>query len=384
MRIKATIKVTFKAILAQWKQVLLVYALFPLLLSFIMGYVQKDIFRPEVTRDKINITIIDEDNSKSSQGLKELFSAEEIKDLFKVSDKGDYIITIPKEYENNLIGLKDTTINIDEKKDISRDNELIIKAILDQYGKSLTESIVIANKIEQLDLQDKEKVFKEVKSNLEKALGTSALKTNLMKGERALSSFENQAATMMSFMLFSMILSCVAGYHLDKENGSFKRLLSTSITRATFFNLDLLIFFLSSVIYGAIYIISFRLLGFAFKGVNPLNIIAILIGQSLMVTAIAGIMIAFFKKDNANLVLVVFMYFQIIFGGGFVPLKDMTSKVFLTLSKFAPGNIITEAYKSCMIFNSFDKIYVNLIAMILFSVVIYSISILKIKIRWEE
>ena len=384
MRIKATIKVTFKAMIVQWKQLLLVYALFPLLLSLVMGYFQKDTFRPEVSLDKINITIVDEDNSKSSQGFKELFQAEGIKDLFNLSEKGDYVITIPKGYEENLASLKDSTIKVDEKKRASRTNEAIVRTIINQYGESLTESLIISNKINEMTLADKEKLFNEVTSSINSLGAKSALKTNIIQGERTLSSFENQAASMMSYMLFMMIMGCVGGYHLDKENGSFKRLMSTPITKATFFNLDLLIFFLSSFIYGFIYIITFRIAGLAFKGINPMNIIAILAAQSLLVASLAGLMIAFLGKQNSNIIIILFMYFEIIFGGAFIPIKDITNKVFAFLTRFAPGNVLTQAYKNCILFNSFHSISKYLAIIILISISAYAVSILKVRIRWEE
>jgi ABC-2 type transport system permease protein len=384
MRIKATIKVSFKGIIAQWKTVLLVYAIFPLILSIAMGYMLKDVFRPDTTIDKINITVIDEDNSKSSQNFIRLFKNEGIKELFYLTKKGDYVLTIPKGYENSISSFKEATIKVDEKERASRSNEIIIKSILSQYGKSLTEAITISNKIEALNVQDKEKILNEVISNLNRVSAQSALNTNIMKGERTLSSFENQAASMMTFMVFIMVLGCVGAYHLDKENGSFKRLLSTPITKATFFKLDLLIFFISSFIYGLAYILTFRIAGLAFKGINPINILAILIGQSLLITALSGLIIAFFSKQTSTIVVVIFMYFEIIFGGAFIPVKEITNQVFTMLSKFSPGNVISGAYKNCILFNSFDKIVPYLLIMLLVSTLVYIISILKVKIRWEE
>ncbi|MBC8059724.1 MAG: ABC transporter permease [Clostridiaceae bacterium] len=384
LRIKASIKVTFKGIFAQWKFILLVYAILPLLLSITMGYFQKGIFQPETTIDKINIRIIDEDNSKTSQAFIEVFETEGLKKLFNLTNKGEYVLTIPKGYEDSISKLKETTIRVDEKERTSRSNEIIIKSIVNQYGKSVTETLIISNKIEALNIQDKEKIFNEVISSLTRISGENALKTNILKGERTLNSFENQAASMMTFMLFIIVMGCVGAYHLDKENGCFRRLISTPITKATFFNLDLLIFFISSFIYGLIYILSFRVTGLAFKGINPINILAILTGQSLLITALSGLVIAFLSKQNSNIVVIIFMYFQIIFGGAFIPIKEVSSEVFTLLSKFSPGNVISNAYKQCILFNSFEKLVPYLLIMLIVSIVIYIISILKVKIRWEE
>lgn len=124
MKVKATIKVTVKALLAQWKQVLLMYAVFPLLLIGVMGYFQRDLYKPDTKIDAINISIVDEDKSDVSKNFISLLNSDELKNLFNISDNGDYIINIPKNYEKDLLQLKDTTITIDEKNRVSRQNEV--------------------------------------------------------------------------------------------------------------------------------------------------------------------------------------------------------------------------------------------------------------------
>ncbi|MGH4125191.1 MAG: ABC transporter permease [Clostridium sp.] len=383
MRIKATIKVILKGMLAQWKILVLMFSIFPLIIAALMGTTQKDMFKPDVNRDKISINIIDKDNSKTSKNFKELFETKEIKEIFNITDKSQYEITIPQGYEKDVINLKETTIVAYEKKRVSSINELIIKSVIEEYGKRLTETVVISNKINTMGIMEKEKLFNEVIASINKNSSVATLQQNLVKGERVLTSFENQAATLMTLMVFTMIISCITGFNMDKSNGSNKRLVSTPMTKCDFFNLDLLSFFLMSLVYGILYIVSFRITGLAFIGVSPLNIIAILICQSLLITSVAGIIIAFFGKNAANTIVIVLMYIHIIFGGGFVPLKEINSKIFVSISKFSPGNIISEAYTNCMLFNSFSTISKYLIIMLSVSTIAYFISILKVKLRWE-
>ena len=381
MKVRATIKVTVKALLAQWKQVLLMYAVFPLLLIGVMGYFQRDLYKPETKIDAINISIVDEDKSDVSKNFINLLNSDELKNLFNISDNGDYIINIPKNYEKDLLQLKDTTITIDEKNRVSRQNEVILKSLIEQYGKSLTESLIVNN---NMDLRDNEEILNKIMTTLKSINETTSIKSNKIEAERVLTSFENQSASMMTFMLFTIIMGCVAGYHLDKENGSFKRLMSTSITKQTFFKLDLLIFFMSSFVYGSIYVIVSRIAGFAFKGVSLINIIVLLSVQSILITALSGLIIAFLNKKVSQIVIIMFMYFQIIFGGGFIPLKEISNKAFLTIAKFSPGDIITDAYRKCMLFNSINDISTELILMLAISIAAYLISITKVRLRWEE
>lgn len=383
MRIKATIKVTIKALLAQWKVTVLMFSVFPLIIAFLMGTVQKDMYKPDVNRDKININIIDKDNSNTSKSFKELLETKDLKEIFNVTDKAEYEIVIPRGYEKAVINLKETTIAVNEKKRVSSVNELIIKSVIEEYGKRLTETMIISNKINTMGIMDKERLFNEVIASISKNSSVASLKQNIIKGERVLTAFENQAATMMTFMVFTIILSCIGGFHMDKSNGSNKRLVSTPMTKCDFFNLDLLLFFLVSFIYGAIYIITFRITGLAFKGVSPLNIISILLCQSLLITSVAGIIIAFFGKNAASTIVIILMYTHILFGGGFIPLKEINNNIFTSISKFSPGNVISDAYTNCILFNSFSSISRYLIIMLLISIIAYCISILKVKIGWE-
>jgi ABC-2 type transport system permease protein len=380
IRIKATLKVSLIGIVSQWKVILLIYAVFPLVLAIGIGYFQKDIFLPQTVQDKIAINFIDQDNSSFSKGLTALFQSDELKKLFKFTDKADYVITIPKGYEANIMRLRSSTMKIEENHRSSSSNELILKSILNQYGNGITEAVTVANKTQALKIKEKALVtvaLKQISSE-------NALKPKMLRGERILTSYENQAVTLMTFMFFTILLGCVAAYHLDKENGCFKRLLSSPITKAAFFNLDLLIFFVTSFVYGAVYVLAFSVTGLSFKGVNPINIFAILVGQSLLITSLSGLIIAFLNKQNSNIVIIIFMYSQIIFGGGFIPVKEISNEVFTKLSTFAPGNILSEAYKNCILFNSFRNLVPYLLVMLSLSIAIYIISILKVKIRWEE
>ena len=141
-----------------------------------------------------------------------MFETKDLKEIFNVTDKAEYEITIPQGYEEDVTNLKETTIETNEKKRVSSINELIIKSVIEEYGKRLTETMVISNKINAMDIMDKEKLFNEVATNINKNSSVATLKQNIIKGERVLTAFENQATSMMTFMVFTMIIMCIGGY----------------------------------------------------------------------------------------------------------------------------------------------------------------------------
>ncbi|WP_234121900.1 ABC transporter permease [Clostridium hydrogenum] len=381
MKVRATIILALKGFIVNWKQVVLAYVLFPLLMAGAMGYFQRDSFEAGAQIDKINISIVDNDNSVSSREFKELFKVKGIKELFNVSNKGDYIIKIPKGYETKLHELKNVTIEVYEKKRVSSDDETIIKKVINEYGKSTGEALAISNKVRKLNNSEIKIMYNNISNKIN---STKALKDNMLKSKRNLTSYENQAATLITYMLAMMLMSCSGAHALDKESGRFRRLISCPITKETFFKLDLVCFFVSSLGFGAIYILTFLISDFAFRGVNPINLILILICQSILITSFSGLTIAFLGKEASKLVGIALLYFQMLFGGAFMPIKEVTNSTYIELCKIAPGNIVSEAYKNSIIFNTLSSISKDLIIMVIISIFMYAISIAKVRIRWEE
>lgn len=384
MRVLATLKVCFKALRVQWKSMLLMYSIFPLIMCLFMGYTQKDLYRPDTNIEKINVSFNDKDNSDTSRALIKLFETKDLKKLFTIKKDSDYTIVIPKGYEKNLSQSKNVNIDINANKDNSNSGDIIIKSVLNEYGKGISQSSIISNKIEELSINDKEKIYKNVSEEINKASEKTAIQNKILNGQKTLTANENEAASMASYMIFMIILSFSASHNLEKENGTFKRFLSTPITRLSYFNLDLFSFFITGLMCGGLYLITMRVFNIGFIGTNPFLIIFILIAQSILSAAIGGLLIAFLNKTVSTAIMLVLMYFEVIFGGAFIPSKEFTNSVLVTLSKVTPGTVITKAYKYSILFNSFDKIIGLVLIMLVTSVIVYLISIIKVKISWEE
>lgn len=384
MRIKAILISNLKSIRIMWKQVLLMYIIFPVILCAAMGYFQKDEYRPTTKINKINIQVVDKDNTNSSKQFVEFLKSDSLKELFNIKQKADYVLIIPEGYENNLVNLKKDTITVNEKKRDSGYDDYIIKELIKEYGLQLTQVSTISKNITNMSVNDKEKLFNEVIGDINSISQKRALKGNIVKAKRTLTSYENEAASMMTYIVFMMILGFIASHYTDKENGSFKRIVSTPITRFQYFNLTLVSFFSVSFIYGLLYILSMRVSGMGFIGTNPILLTAVLIAQSIFITFISGFFVAFFKKNVANTIIVILMYAEIIFGGAFIPQKAIANGAFIPYLKFTIGNMFTQAYKNCIIFNSFSKVYIYLVVMIAVSALLYVLSAVRVKIGWEE
>lgn len=383
-RIKASLLLAFKAVIVGWKQLLLVYAIFPICIAASIGYFENDIYEAQPQIDKINISIVDKDGTNSSRGFKELFNSTKVRKVFNVLAKGDYVITIPKGYEDNILNLKKDNITIAENKDVSRQNKEVIKALIEAYGRVITREAYIHKDMSKLNSKDKMNLYSTIAKKISEETSKPLIKDNIIKAKKTINSSENTAFSLIAYMVVAVIMGCNAAHHRDKENGTFKRLISSPIKKEAYFNLDILCFFVQSVAFGIIYVAAFIISGFAFRDANILLLLLIVLVQAAVISSFSGLFMAFFNKAVANIILMFFLYYEVIFGGAFIPSSEISNSTYIFLEHIAPGNIISEAYRNCVIYKSFSSIEINLIIMLAASILAYSISYIKVKIRWEE
>lgn len=379
MSIRNNIIIALKGIAVSWKQILLAYAIFPVLIASCIGYFYKDIYIPKTKIDKINITIIDEDNSKSSREFKEIFQNSDIRNIVNINKSGEIIIKIPKGYEEKITKLSSITITVNGRSNVSQDDEDTIKSIISSYGKIITENKLISNNMDLLSEKNK----KKINTALNNIYSEKILKNKFVKSKKNLSSYETLGANLISYVIVAIAVNIAISYKKEKKDGIFKRLMAMPMRKEKLFNTTLICYFEYSIIYGAVYILGFIATGFAFRDCNLINLAAILICQSLLITSFSAFIMAFFSDNFSIPILMFLLFFQAFFGETFVPIQEVSNSFYIKISKFAFLNIVSDTYKKCMLFNSFSSIEKNLACMIIFSIVIYIIAFFKIKIGWE-
>ncbi|PJI07463.1 MULTISPECIES: ABC transporter permease [Clostridium] len=363
MKAKIVSMLTIKGIVLNWKQIIIVYGVMPLSICFVLGHFFKDVYDSASNFDKVNITIVDNDKSEESKDFKNLFKGKETGQIFNVSSKGDYIITVNKGYGENLKKYKSVEITVDEKKHISDYNEKLIKNIIKDYS----EGFCTNNK----------KAY-------DAAMITKTFKNNVVKGDRTLSAYEIEASSLIGYMIIVILMGCTKSHDIDRKTGVFKRLVSTPIKKEGLFNINVLIYFVYSFCLGAVYILAFIVSGVAFTNVNLINWILILVGQSMFCAAVSGFCNVFFNKIYSQLILTLLLVVETILGGGFIPLKEVNNTIYLAMAKYSPLSFISSAYKNAIMFNSFQAISADLFIMIVVSTVFYLVSLVKVKTSWEE
>ncbi|NFJ10581.1 ABC transporter permease [Clostridium botulinum] len=392
MMLKAFVKLRLKSVFRELPIMIFTFAIFPIVLSSLYGYFQKDMFSPKNEIDKIAICIEDKDNSKLSNEFIKFLGSNELKkfiDIKKNKEKAIEEVIIPKGYEKSIIEDKEIAIKIDEREKDKEVSSKILKDIIDNYNKELKNNLTIGNNINKMDIpkEKKDLLVKEISKDITKIYKKDAIRNYIVKSTRNLTSYEYYSVSILSFMFIVTVMSLCNRYYEEKKKGIFQRTLSTSISKTEYFNYSLISWYIFAVLFNSIYVLSYRFLGLSFKG-NIGLLLLIVLTKSLLEVAISSVVIAFFKEQKmAVIFLNTVLIISVSLGGVFYPLEKVINsfnKIFRAISNFAPNVLIIKAYKSFLIYNSFEAIKYYLITFILVSMVLYSVSLLKINIKWGD
>ncbi|NFL81543.1 ABC transporter permease [Clostridium sporogenes] len=393
MRLKAFIKLRLKSVFRELPIMIFTFAIFPIVLSSLYGYFQKDMFNPKNEIDKIAIYIEDKDNPRLSNELIKLIGSdgqEKFIDIKRSKEKVREEVIIPKGYEKSIIEDKEATIKINEREKDKEVSSKILKDLIDNYNKEVKNNLIIGNNINKMDISKERKdlLVKEIKEEIIKIYKKDVIKNSIVKSTRNLTSYEYYSVSILSFMVIVTIMSLCQGYYEEKRKGIFQRALSTSISKVQYFNYSLISWYIFAVLFNSIYVLSYRFLGLSFKG-NIGLLLLIVLTKSFLEVAISSVVIAFFKEQKVAIIcLNTFLILSVSLGGVFYPLDKVINSFNIILraiiTNFAPNVLIIKTYKSFLIYNSFEAIKYYLITFILVSIVLYSISLLKVNMKWGD
>lgn len=173
MRLKAFIKLTLKSVFRELPVMIFTFAIFPIVISSLYGYFQKDMFNPKNEIDRIAIYVEDKDNSKLSNEFIKFLGSNELKkfiDIKKNKEKAIEEVVIPKGYEKSIIEDKEITIKINEREKDKEVSSKILKDLIDNYNKEVKNNLTIGNNINKMDISKERKdlLVKEISKDITK------------------------------------------------------------------------------------------------------------------------------------------------------------------------------------------------------------------------
>lgn len=386
MKVKAFLKVSLKLTIKSFPTYIFIYVVFPMLLSLLLGYFQQDIFNPPVKIDKVNVNVVDRDTSQFSKGLIKYLNLPQNRKIIRIKKEKEKIkLILPKGYGKSLLASRKTNVIIKIKDSEKQRSAQILKQIVDYYNSARTEEIRINKNIDALKIStsDKSGLAKEIENKLNKAYTIKSVNNKFIKVKKKLNSYETYSVTFSGFMFLLLALSMAGGIFLEKENGMFRRILQTSISKRQYLNYSLASSLMFALIVNLIYVGAFKIIGKSFDA-DFMLLFLVIICQSILTTAVSAVLVAFFDKRSSGLIMNLLIVAQVLMGGMLFPLKGSLGNIVEILEKFSPDALISKAYKNLMIYNSFDSIKFYVSAMIVVSLVMYLISIIKVNIKWGE
>ena len=388
MKLLAYLKVSLKGIIKEFPAFLLSYAIYPIVIALVMGYVQKDMFTPVVNDPIFSIIIVDEDNTRESQNLISFLNNDEISKVMTVkssdSEKFDYTLRIPKGYEDSLLGKSFSSVKVDAEEKSSTTMGNVLVNIVDKYNKEISQSLIIQKSIENnsLSREEKDKLIGEINTVLDNANGTDSIKTIIHDVKKSLNSYEYYSVTFLNFAFIIFLMAVIASDAQEREVGLYNRIMSTAITKWEYFNYGIMSNYLVMIIANLIYVSAYRISGLSFKGSLPILLLIVLV-QSFMITVIGTLISTIFKKKYGLPLVQIFLVVQMIFGGMIGPLNKWNkSPIFDFFAKYKPDAVIVNTYRNYIIHNNLSSISSYLLVMLGISIVLYLINVLVIHRKW--
>lgn len=388
MKLLAYLKIQIKGIVREFPVFFLAYAMYPIILALLMGFIQKDMFTPIINDPIFSIIIIDEDNTDESQGLIAFLSSEELAKVMTVKshmdEKFDYTLRIPRGYKESLEGktLASVIVDAEEKARTSLGNILV--NMVDKYNIEISQRLVIKRNIENNSLpkEIKDALASEINTILNKVYLQDSIENNIYKVNKSLNSYEYFSVSFLSFAFIMFIIAIIAGEAMGKEIGLYNRIMSTAISRFEYFNYELMSNYFTMIVINIMYVFSYRFTRLSFQGSLSL-LLLIVLAQSLMITMIGTLISTIFKKKYGLPLVQIYLIFQVVLGGMIGPLDKWNgNKVFVFFAKYKPDILITNTFRNYIINGNLSSISNYLLIMLGVSLGLYLVNIVIVQMKW--
>ena len=320
---------TFKQLVSSLKNnffvFILSFVILPVAFAIILSNTQKGMFSGKVEVHSSKIEIEDNDNSKYSKVFKNIFETEEMEKYFEISKEADYKITIPKNFEKELLNSK-VNLKVETLTKKATVYELeYTKEFLKSVGDSLLVSVKNNNVINSID---DEELANEVKVNLEKIQSQIIVANEQIEPKNKMTSDIYTAITYMQFIFINYLMTMAVGAKKLSETTALEMRVDMFPVKKVKLNIvsalmNSLLIFVFSLIYMAI----MNLLGMAF-----LNNILIYVLATLIICLTVGfisLLLGCVKKEISIVIMYLILGVQMILGGMIGPVDKVFGGTFL-------------------------------------------------------
>ncbi|MBB6625279.1 ABC transporter permease [Clostridium gasigenes] len=356
---------------------LITFIIFPMVMAFIYGNMQKDMFDGKDHKIKpINVKFNYSEEVAEGKIFAQVINGEEIKDIIVVDDDAtDYEVSINDDFSK---------VEIKAKNENDMETT-ILKSFMISFTDNLNKYKLIGNIIDNSSLNSMEmqNIQGEIVNSINDLNKKPGVKESIIEGYKTIGAREYYTISMFSFTSFLLIITLTKGFYKDKKDGIVKRTLASPCEKKEYFIGFLISVAASILIIATLFIIINRSLGFAFLG-NPIMLMLIVASQSILGASFASMIIAFFKEEKiANMVMNAFIFITTLLGGVFFNIDLIEIKWFKFICNLSPNSLLLNSFKSFAISNEFESIKNEVTIMIVLAVVLIVVAYKKISYKWE-
>jgi len=291
------VKTTLKGMVSNGVVTVIYFILFPILLAGFLGFVLDMNAETELKLKKVNVQIIDEDNSDMSKELKEFLNSDGVSEVVTlVEEKPDVELIIKKGYGENALALNKDSIIIDRKTEKMEASVNTLKVILDNYHQGLYVSLAGGDV-----------------NQLQKVTGQSIIENVIVDKPQKENPYEKMAASMLGFAVVMLLYGLLQAGYTDMSMNLDKRANVAPISKLQYLLYDSAGIFIYSFILLSLYVFFFRFTGITFKG-NLLDLFIIVALASIFVVSIVKCITTVFGVKVGKVVSTIVLILPIIAG----------------------------------------------------------------------
>lgn len=377
MRLFPHIKKNLIAFMKEGKIIILSFLIFPMVMAFIYGTMQQDMFEGKSSFEPIKVQFNYNKTSPMGQVLDDVLSEKSVQSFIKRDNENPKCsVDISEDFKDIKITKLDGT-----------DNEVeLVRSFMVNLSEGINQYEVIENKVNSLNITESEKeiLINKLLSKIREENGKSVIREELIEGYRTIGAREYYTISMFSFTSIMFIVTIAKWYYRDRKQGVIRRSFSTPNKKEVYLFGYLTSAFMLVLFANILFVTINRVLGIAFTN-NFMGTASITLLQSLLQTAVLGAVVAFIKSEKiANAIMNALIFLSVIIGGVFFNVELIGAKVLKVVADFSPNSLILNSYKTFSITQSFSAVKSEVVIMCLLSLVLLIASVIKVKISWEE
>ena len=371
-KLLAMLKLTFKSFIKDFHIYIISFVIFPIVMTFIYGYFQKNLFSPENRLNPAKLVIVDNDKSNASRALTDFLESKEISKFVEIKKEekdASVEVKIDKNYEISIVKLS-------SRAEVSN---AIVMNLVKNFNENYMQQQFLNNSVNSMNLSDEAKNTLKLKLNSEIAeiYKSGAVTYEKVSAGKNLSSYEYYSISIFSFMFMLTIMSLSIDFYRKRDCGVLSRIYSTNMSKNKYLNYGIICNFFFALVFNIMYVSVFRLLKISFEGsILPLAIL--LICKSLLEAVGTSFVTSMFKeKKNAQIFMITLMAAAVSVGGVFNPSYKLQKNIATTIFQYVPNNIIIKSFKDYLIFNDFSSVRGSIMLYLTCGLLLYVISIIK-------